>query len=88
MMPPATRHSRTVRTVDSSAIVSGESAGNIAGSSFAKASACRSAAMIPMNPVTDPTDRSMFPVTMTRTIPIARNEMIVIWRNRFDRFWG
>jgi hypothetical protein len=44
--------------------------------------------MPPANPRTEPTDKSMFPDTMTMSIPTARMPVTDIWVIKFDRFRG
>ena len=41
---------------------------------------------IPANPSADPTDRSIFPDTITISMPTARMAVTDIWVIRFDRF--
>ena len=63
-------------------------AGNQTGSHLEKTYACKAAATALTNPVTEPTDKSIFPVTITNTIPIAKKAIIVICLKRLERFCG
>src|SRR5918992_403458 len=46
------------------------------------------AIVMPIRPSIDPTDRSMFRDTMTRTIPVAMMATEVVWTERFHRLRG
>ncbi|MNU00285.1 hypothetical protein D3C72_2433710 [compost metagenome] len=39
-------------------------------------------------PRIEPIDRSMFLVTMTSTMPVAKTAISVVWTERFQRFLG
>jgi hypothetical protein len=43
---------------------------------------------MPVTPTSDPTDRSMLRVMMTRTMPVAMIPVIEVWTERFHRLRG
>ena len=47
-----------------------------------------SAQTAPAKPRTDPTERSMWPATITSTMPMARIAVVTVCTKRFDRFRG
>src|SRR5712691_464923 len=53
---------------------------------FGIQTACAMAIVYPRNPSMDPTERSMFRDTMTRTIPVAMIAIEALWTDRFQRF--
>jgi hypothetical protein len=48
--------------------------------------ACKTAQIAPINPIKDPTDKSIFPVIITNVIPVPKIAIIETCLDKFDKF--
>ena len=49
---------------------------------------CATPMIVDTNPMIDPTDRSMWRMTMTSTMPVAMMAIEDVWTDRFHKFRG